>query len=154
MAFCYQCGKPVSANAKFCPYCGFDFQKLHGQVTPVSSHTTEVPEPTKKVLKKEKKGKKGKKGKSEDDDFFEMEEEIPEEREVAYTVDHEPKKIETVPQSTEPLPPREVETNVPSIVEAKEDEEESFGWVWIVVGVIILIVVLIVVWALLFSGYY
>lgn len=157
MAFCYQCGKPISEQAKFCPYCGYNLEPK--KVVPAPEPEPE-PEPAPKKGKKGKveKAKKGK-GKREEPETFDIEDDFTEKSQgtVAYTVEQKPAEPTPVhhakPTPDNPLPSRDGETHVPSLTPEAPDEDR-FGWVWIVVGVIILIIVLVVIWALLFSGYY
>lgn len=163
MAFCYQCGKPISEQANFCPYCGYTIQAKKVVVQ-------EAPKVEPKPIKNEKpvKGKKGKaakekvtkgKGKREaHEPAFDVDADFTAQtpQTVTYTAE-QPKPAQPEPvQRTldDPMPTRDTlpQTNVPTLGEAPH--EDRLGWVWIVVGIIILLVVLIVVWVLLFSGYY
>ena len=163
MAFCYQCGKPISEQSNFCPYCGYALQakKVVAQETPRA-------EPKMVNVEKPVKGKKGKavkekatkgKGKKEaHEPAFDVDADFTAQAPSTVTYTAEPPKpiqpepVQRTPDN--PMPSRDAvpQTNVPTLGESPH--EDRLGWVWIVVGIVILLVVLIVVWVLLFSGYY
>ncbi len=118
MPFCYKCGKSINEQAKFCSYCGF---KISEEVTARLTGKKKVTEEPEESFPH--KGKK---------------------KDIKINVDvfgDAPKEsMQNVEKKEEPQHQTHHETAAPG-------EEESFGWVWIIIAIIVLIIIGIIVWA-------